>query len=606
MTAFMWDKTKIQTRLQRDANYIAVDQAVVAMLEMQGEYETDNALLRAQLLSQTARILELTTETESLTKTIAMRDTTISEQIAQIADLEKQLSDQAVRIADLTAHNDALYDDLLDMEKQIFRLQHPADVYVTVDTSQSRTNHLQQGLAVVTNEFFPAAAAATVERMTPYIHDLYDQVSYHLSGGFGVVDAWEWNPANGPRPVKPTNLASLRNMAGLVNKFGRPHLLTLYRPSWHMKRQRGRALTYAEAWGPGSAETGRLSGEFKADWQLMVNELCYTAATEILKVDVNANIDCEIHNEFKGMWELLNKDVVLKNQNWADGENPGTSGYGDIDYGPYYALTVQAAIAGFARAKIGRERIRFGGPYAVLQSRGTRTANALPVGHPLADRPWGHMSKMPIYAIERFLVYIKKYNLPLDYLVVDGGTHNNDDVFITDVWGQLMKIDEANTYLRYLLDQAGLVNVPIWWAERYLTERPAPDTATITAYQDSMARRAVVTLAGLATMAWSGAGKIFQWGLRGEDGDPTLNRENAAYFKADGTPTMLYDALLKFKQLFPVGGNLYPLVFEGEGVGGLGSDVGALIYNKTDTAKTVCLRDTVYLLEASKWLVIPF
>ncbi len=542
-----------------------------ALLALEGiGYASMNAV--AEL---TAQVADLTAETHMLAANVASRSDTITEQAAQIAALERQL----------------------------FRATHPADVYVTVDTSQGRTNHLRQGLALVTNEFFYTPGSAAVPTMAPYVHDLYDQVSYHLSGGFGLADAWEWNPANGPRPAKPTNLGSLRNMVNLVNRFGRPHLLTIYRPSWHLKRQRGTPLTYALAFGPGSAETGRLSGEFKADWQLMVNELCFTAATEILKADPNARIDCEIHNEFKGMWEALTKDTLLANQEWADRENPGTPGYGDIDYGPYYALTVEAALAGFARANLPRERIRFGGPYAVLQSRGNRTANALPVGHPLADRPWGHMSKMPIYAVERFLAYVKKYSLPLDYLVVDGGTHNNDNVFLVDVWGQLLKISEANVYLRYLCEQAGMPDLPIWWAERYLTERPAPGATSITPEQDTSARRCVVTLAGLGLMAWSGVEMAMQWGLRGEDGDPVLNKANAAYFEADGTPTPLYDACLAFKRTFPAGTPIYPLIFEGEGVGGWGSDVGVLLYNMTTAPITVCV-DEVLTLPAFGWLKV--
>jgi hypothetical protein len=583
---------------------------------------TTIAELRETNIALTGQVAELQPQVNSLT---IERDTTIADQATRIAQGNAALSvadmmirsleaerdalktQLAERIAALDRLNDELYDQIFDLERKLFRLEHPADVYVTVDTSQGRVNHLRQGLAIVTNEFFYAPASAAVPTMAPYIADLYDQVSYHLSGGFGTLDAWEWNPANGPRPTKPTNLGSLRNMVNLVNRFGRPHLLTLYRDSWHLKRQRGRALTYAEAWGPGSAETGRLSGEFKDDHRLLISELCFTAATEILKADPNARIDCEVHNEFKGFWELLNKDVVIRGQNWADGENPGTPGYGDIDMGPYYALTAQAALAGFARANLPRERVRFGGPYAVLQSKGKRDVDALPVGHPLADRPWGSMTKQPIYAVERFLAYVKKYNLPLDYLVVDGGTHNKDNVFLTDAWGQLGKLEEANLYLRYLCEQAGMPNLPIWWAERYFNERPAPGTTTITAEQDSMERRCVVTLAGLGAMAWSGAALAFQWGLRGEDGEPFFDKnykENAAYFRADGTPTALYEACLAFKRTFPAGSNIYPLIFEGDGVGGWGSDVGAIVWNKMNVAKTVCVGDTVYSLAPHGWVAV--
>lgn len=469
-------------------------------------------------------------------------------------------------------------------------------VNVRIDRTHTVINQLEQCLAIVTDEFSSPAKSSIVDSMTPHIRALYKQASFHLSGGFGVGDSWRWNPANGPKPPVPSIHPSLLLMAQLAHKWCDNPMLTVYRPSWHQKRVRNVPLTYSDA-GTGIQEKGRLAGECKEEWKLLVAE---TVAAVVSEFGPNTFYDLEIHNEFKGMWELLNKATVLKNQNWADGENMGTPGYGDIDYAPYYDLSFQGAMQGFMKAGLISEMVRCGGPYAVLQSEGKRDADALPVGHPLADRPWGSMGKAPIYAVERFLGQVKKFGLPFHYLVVDGGTHNRDNVFLTDVWGQLKKVSEANVYLRYLLDEAGFYRTPIWWAEHYLTERPLPGTTMITPYQDSMPRRAAVLAAGLCEMAFSGVGRIFQWGLRGEDGDPFLNRENAAYFTAEGEPTLMYQTRLLFEQTFPKGCCLHPVIVDGFGVDGLASDEYVFLYNKMDTPVIVGVEGGIFTMEANE------
>lgn len=598
----LYSADKIKERLdEADACLLHADLALGAMSTIVAEYETERAATEQTIASVTSELTRLANVLIARDATIAERDAEILSLVDVVIDRNRELDARDAEIA-------TLKQQITDLERSLFRATHPADVYVEVDTSQSRVSQLQQGVAIVTNEFLPATKAAAVATMAPYVSALYDHVSYHLSTGFGVLDAWHWD-GTGTRPAKPTNMASLKSMVNLANQFKKPHLLTVYAPSWHMKRERARKLTYSEMWG--SHETGRLAGESKADWKIMVEELFVASAAEILKVDPAAIIYAQVHNEFKGMWELLNQAIVLKNQNWADGNNPGTPGYGDIDYGPYYALTVEGIKAGMARLGLAEGRVKYGGPYAVMQSEYTRDADAVPVGHPLANRIWGNSGKQAPAAIERFIAYCKTNNLPLDFLVVDGGTRNKDLRYETDAFGQLTKVSDCTRFVRGLLDVAGYTSTPIWWAERYLTERPAPGTdstqteqARITPYQDSMARRSVVTVAGLCEMAWAGAGMAFQWGLRGEDADPALNRENGAYFRADGTPTPLYDALVKFKQAFPVGATMYPLKFEGDGVGGWGFDSGALLFNKTATPCSVCVGDTVYELAGDEVRVV--
>jgi hypothetical protein len=575
--------------------------------------------------------LDMHWDDAAIAKELAARSEPLEITVAAAMDVIHLVQDDhAAELAEQQAQNEALQNQVAALEKQLADAQQPADVTITIDTSQSRTNHLQQGVAIVTNEFLPASKAAAVAKMSPYAHDLYAMSSYHLSTGFGVMDAWYWD-GTGTRPAKPTNLASLKAMANLANQFGRPHLLTVYAPSWHMKRQRGRKLTYSEMWG--SHETGRLAGESKADWTMMVEELFVASATEILKVDPDATIYAQVHNEFKGMWELLDKDVVLKNQNWADGNNPGTPGYGDIDYGPYYDLSITGIQAGMARLGLAEANVRFGGPYAVMQSEYVRDADAVPVGHPLANCIWGNSGKQAPNAIERFIAYCKTNSLPLDFLVVDGGTRNKDLRYETDAFGQLTKVSDCTLHVRSLLDAAGYLDTPIWWAERYLTERPYPGTdstkteqARLTPYQDSMPRRSVVTVAGLGEMAWAGVGMAFQWGLRGEDGDPVINRENAAYFRADGSPTDLYHACALFQHALPAGCTLYPLKVDGDdfdalppgvepsdentmrqtskAIGGWASDTSILIYNKTDQALTVRYANTSFELAGNGLLEV--
>jgi hypothetical protein len=618
----LWSVDKIDAQIaEADASLLRASVVRNAMLQMKTDYVSDLLVSEQTIAERDATIAALNTENEqlrdnkldlileaeshiatiaTLTARIGVLNSHLSARAAELIELTSQLTARNAEIADLETHIDSL-------ERALYRAQNPADVYVTVDTTQSRVNQLQQGVAIITNEFIPATKAAAVAKMAPYVEALYDKVSYHVSTGFGVMDAWHWD-GTGTRPAKPTNMTSLKSMTNLANQFKKPHLLTIYSPSWWMKRDRARPLTFAEMWG--SHETGRLAGEHKANWKIMVEEMFIASATEILRVDPAAIIYAQVHNEFKGMWQLLDKDVVLKGQNWADGNNPGTPGYGDIDYGPYYALCVDGIKAGMGRLGIAEGRVKYGGPYAVMQSEYIRDADAVPVGHPLANRIWGSSGKQAPAAIERFIAYCKTNSLPLDFLVIDGGTRNKDMRYETDAFGQLTKVSDMTRFVRGLLDAAGLSTVPIWWAERYLTERPAPGTdntlteqARITPYQDSMARRSVVTVAGLCEMAWAGAGMAFQWGLRGEDADPALVRENGAYFRADGTPTALYDALAQFKAAFPVGCTMYPLAIEGDGVGGWGSDESILLFNKTADARTVCIGDTVYELTGDSVLV---
>lgn len=589
MADLVWDTVRIRERIELEASHLPLTAAIDAMHEMADEYQQLVDQLSADKTQLQTSVTELQAGVVALQEKITALQSEAATATAALTANQQTVATQKTQIAGL--------------EQQLFRALHPADVYVSRDLSQFKINRLRQGLDIVTNEFFPASKAAAVDKMAPYTNALYAAVSYHLSNGFGVGDAWNWD-GTGTRPSAPNNLGPLQTMANLATRLvsGKPHLITVFGPPWHMKRQRDRLLTAAEQWG--SAGTGRLSGEFKEDWKLTVEECFVTAATEILEDNPTAIIWCQIHNEYKGMYELLNKAAVVRGQNWADGANPGNAGYGDIDYIPYYRLCIEGVRRGMTRLKLSEDRVKFCGPYIVCQSEGVRDADAVPVGHPLADRVWGQGGKAPANAVARFISDVKAQNLPLAALIVDGGTHNRDNVFLTDAFGQATKLSDWTLYVRALLDGAGYSETEIWWSECYRVDRPKPGATTITAEQDTMSHRAMVHLLGLATLAWAGAGLVFQWNMRGEDGDPYLVKENAAVFRADGSPTAIYTALKVFNDAFPPGCRLYALTLEGAGVGGLASDDHILLYNKTAKTVTAAVGTAVYSLPPDGWLII--
>lgn len=483
------------------------------------------------------------------------------------------------------------------------------DIRVRADHSKAMTNQMQQGLHIINNDWIYPNAASAVAKFAPYARAVYDYVGYHLSEGFGTGCYWPWNgqrsrpPATAAALKAGRNLDSLQRMVKVANQVSHRHVIQIWNPSWWQRGTASGPLVVGEEFEP---EKGRLGTDYKGHWDLQVEDMAYETVSMILAEHENAEVVAQMNNELKGMWQLLQGNKVVRGQNWADGRNPGTPGHFDIDIGPLYALSIAAFERGALRAGLKRDRLRFGAPYAVIQSEGKKNANALPDSHPLGQRAYGNLSKMPFQTVERMLDYALEMKLPLDMIVVDGGTNNKDQVYSSDIWKLMEKVSDTNRYLRSVAERKG-IQKPIWWAERYFTERPNPGAAQLTPLQNSMERRAVVMLHGFMESIYSGAGVLMQWGMRGEDADPALgnNREVGAYFKADGTPTKLYDAIKAVKQIFPAGTKVYPINTDAR-LGGGASDKGYLIYNKTDKPLTVGIEDSreVLTLTPSAYAVV--
>lgn len=367
----------------------------------------------------------------------------------------KRLSDATL---DLVHEAETLEAKVDALKMQLFRLQHPADVYATIRRDSAFTVKLQQCCNVTNNKHLYATPEA-VTRLTTNASQLYGGVCLHMSEGFGVNEAW-------PDPTKPRphNWGTLQAQLAFALRWGKPVMLNLYCPPWWMCARGTFKMTPDAAY----KHMGRLMTSMIPKWQLMVEDGVTLFASALLAQDANAVLHLDINNEWKMFQEYRRGDRVIEGQRWADGDYAGTPGdVGDMDYPPYAALTIEAALRATDGLGIPRERVKVGGSYPVLTFQVAQNADSVPSTHPLYGRPYGTARKAPLNAFTRYLAYWKQRNLPLDYLTIDGGTRNKDGGILVDDFTNCLRFCELTQFVRGLATPSGYGELEIVYKEFY-------------------------------------------------------------------------------------------------------------------------------------------
>ncbi len=216
-----------------------------------------------------------------------------------------------------------------------------------------------------------------------------------------------------------------------------------------------------------------------------------------------------------------------------------------------------------------RARARIGGPYVVMDSwseagDGNRSS--------AVSGPYGTLDQRALDVVTYWL----RHKRGADFIAVDGGTDNKDNVWITDEFTAGRKFADVSAWIRSLDDAQypGAKTLPIWWAEWYAS--PSSDWRDLDHCNAVMASDLIATLEGGAATAlvWQPQGD--QQGFALPEGLWTDTRGQAG-----GKPTPFYYTQKGLHDYFGPGVALCRAASSSPRVGVLASTAKAMLVNRT-------------------------
>lgn len=217
--------------------------------------------------------------------------------------------------------------------------------------------------------------------------------------------------------------------------------------------------------------------------------------------------------------------------------------------------------------------VKIGGPYPVMGTYSVRKSFTSDYGG-----AYGFFDKRPLDAIVYWLANKKG----ADFLCIDGGTHNKDEIWNVDAFKAGDKFTDAMAWIKQQLNQ----NTPleIWWSEWYVHPR---DTDP----QNNRALNNAIMASGLIKTIKAGAGNVLIWQPEGDkDGFSfPLGIWTSTSTSDGGMPTPFYFTLKIFKDYFSKGVAVINTKSSSEDVSVIASDKKILLVNQKNTTVTVLI-----------------
>ena len=220
--------------------------------------------------------------------------------------------------------------------------------------------------------------------------------------------------------------------------------------------------------------------------------------------------------------------------------------------------------------------IQVGGPYVVMDSWGDRAA----MSHPSqVGGPYGILDQRPLDVIAYWL----DHKHGADFITVDGGNTNWDQLTLTDPFAATQKFADVAAWIAQRTD------LPLWWAEWYAWGDTNDDT---------YANSAVMTLA-LMQMAQSGASVALMWQPEGDTSGVSFPTGLFTKTKerGGGRATSYYASQKAFKDYFGPGAIFYEVSTSSSKVVALASGTALLLVNTTSEPLIVAIDGQVSILQ---------
>lgn len=458
-----------------------------------------------------------------------------------------------------TERNDALRKiteleaQITQLNKTIFRLTHPADVYLEVGSTHTGISHFRTGMQDVDiglrtgNPINRTRLAAVCDVMATHVMN------------FGAPDLWPKQSDSGI-----TNWTRLDERMNMFVEMGVEPMLVLYNYPWWMKELVLKDSTVPMPSGNPFSTDGRV----RRDMYAYLYEYCYDIALRYMAAPYNVRWFV-YGNELKGFF--FRRD--------------GRKGLDFEEYTEQYNVFVGAVLIAARQLNIDTATLYLGGPYAALRTVAVPSVETVPVGH-ILSKAYGHHKYSPLEAIEYWLQHADRK----DFIAFDMGSGNAEGGELVETFTiQATKYADVAQWLRTLTD------LPMVITEVY------PKTA-----DDSNANAqrvcAAKTVAHLSmieagyTMAW-------QWGAIGQG---EYSNTNGGMLKdyTDATPNPWYEIYRAIGECFGAGARLYPVTVDGTGIYARASDKATIVVNMTSDTRTVCVGETVYTLAPYDVLII--
>lgn len=496
---------QIRTDLQNEINYL---QGTVTMLG------TERDQLRADLSSSVT--------------TIELLKVSRNDALAQVAELETQIA---------------------QLNKTIFRLTHPADVYLTVDPTPFGVSQFRTGMQDVDSGL---RTGNPINRTR--LAAVCDVMATHVMN-FGAPDLWPKGS-----DMKPTNWSRLDERMNMFVQMGVEPMMVMYNyPHWMKERVLKNGIVEP------ITEPFSTDGRVRRDCYGQLYTYCHEIALRYMAEPYNVRTFV-FGNEFKGFF--FRRD--------------GKPGLDYEEYTDQYNVFVAAMLEAVYRLGIPREAVKMGGPYSAIRTVATESTETVAPGHFLHGKSYGHYRKSPLEAIEYWLQHAHR----ADFVAWDMGSGNAEGGEVVDTF-----VVQANKYKDMANWVRTLTDLPMVITEVY------PKTAD-DGNADAMRVCAAKTVAHLS-MIEAGIHMAWQWGAIGQ-GEYESANQNGGMLKdyTDKEPNVWYYMYAGLGSHFGEGKRLYPVTAEGEGVYTTASDTAVVMANMTGSELLVCLGEVVHSLPA--------
>jgi hypothetical protein len=279
----------------------------------------------------------------------------------------------------------------------------------------------------------------------------------------------------------------------------------------------------------------------------------------------------QVWNELKGMWSN------------SPGATPGIKSFNRWDYKRY--TTLYNAV--YDAIKAVRPDAQIGGPYVVMNSDGSTST----MSNPGPSYSWGTLDQRSLDVLTYWLAY--KHGA--DFITIDGGSSNQDGVWLTNEFAAAQKFIDVYHWIRS--QPHGGATLPIWWAEWY-AEYPSSAPQNLNYYNAVMASDAIYTIMSGAsvTLIWQPQGNTH--GLSYPEGIWTDTSKSKG-----GKPTPYYYTSTALKRYFGPGTQLYKPSVSNSTVTVIASAHKMMLVNHLSTQQNVVVDNTTIKLDPYQVLV---
>lgn len=418
----------------------------------------------------------------------------------------------------------------------------PPDTTLHIAKTSQQTNTFTLGMSDVdTNLIYPQSSeqASQIKHLLAQSSSL---TNIHIIG-WGADDPWP-----DPAQPEPTNWSTLDKKLQIALDTGTTPVITLCEAPWWMKgRLNADGSTTRLTRNDDFADItydARILDNHMSDWLHLVQRI----AERYMAPPYNVRY-FQVWNELKGYYNpIIN--------NWDGGNSQGDPTEDNARHGYTYMYNqVYTTLKQVAQGQgIDPPQVKVGGPYVVMDSWASTNA---PDRSNVKDQ-YGALDRRSLKVVTTWL----SERIGGDFITIDGGNINKDQVNLTDPFTATEKFADAVRWIRSLDPHTypGATTLPIWWAEWYAIPFATENNPD---YNNALKTYTLLQFIN------SGTSVALAWGYDGLwNADP-------------GTPGPWYWSAKAIKEHFPVGTPLYETSSTSQDIVALASKSSVLLINKS-------------------------